>query len=102
MIKFFLAVSTLFFLISCQSAKDAFTLKKKPSGDEFLVEKKSPLVLPPEYGKLPLPQEEQFDKLENNDEDIKNIISDNKNLAISTEKNSNETSIEKSILEKIK
>ena len=71
----FLAVSTLF-LISCQSAKDAFTLKKKPSGDEFLVEKKVPCFAS-RIWKIPLPQEEQFDKL-NSDEDIKNIISDNK------------------------
>ena len=38
-------------LTSCQSAKDAFTLKKKNSADEFLVEKKSPLALPPKYAK---------------------------------------------------
>ena len=31
-----------FFLASCQTAKDAFTLKKKSSTDEFLVEKKAP------------------------------------------------------------
>ena len=30
------------FLSSCQSAQDAFTLKKKTSSDEFLVEKKKP------------------------------------------------------------
>ena len=29
------------FLSSCQSAQDAFTLKKKTSSDEFLVEKKA-------------------------------------------------------------
>ena len=34
------------------------TLKKKSSSDEFLVEKKSPLVLPPNYGELPLPNED--------------------------------------------
>ena len=50
--------------------------KKKLSGDEFFVEKKVPVCL--RICKTPLPQEEQFDKLENSDEDIKNIISDNK------------------------
>ena len=44
-------------LASCQSAKDALTLKKKESSDEFLVEKKSPLVMPPDYGKLPEPSD---------------------------------------------
>ena len=48
-------------LSSCQSAKDALTLKKKPSGDEFLVEKKNPLVMPPNYGKLPIPEEKKGD-----------------------------------------
>ena len=38
-VTFFLIV--VFFLASCQSTKDAFTLKKKPSTDEFLVEKKT-------------------------------------------------------------
>ena len=35
-------------LASCQSTKDALTLKKKNNGKEFLVEKKRPLILPPE------------------------------------------------------
>jgi hypothetical protein len=50
-------------LSSCQSAKDALTLKKKPSRDEFLVEKKSPLVMPPDYGKLPIPEEKKMTKI---------------------------------------
>ena len=60
---------TLFFLVSCQSTKDAFTLKKKSSTDEFLVEKKNPLVLPPGYGKLPMPQDGQIidDEVEDGD-----------------------------------
>ena len=48
----------LFALAACQATQDALTLKKKNSADEFLVEKKSPLVLPPNYGDLPLPNEE--------------------------------------------
>ena len=101
--KFFLAVSTLFFLISCQSAKDAFTLKKKPSGDEFLVEKKSPLVMPPDYGKLPLPGEDQNIEIKDHeDNDIKVILGNAKDLSSNVEKNSEKTSIEKSILKKIK
>ena len=50
---------TLFFLAACQSTKDAFTLKKKSSTDEFLVEKKNPLELPPDYGELPLPVDQE-------------------------------------------
>ena len=38
--KIFLVLSFTLFLTACQSAKDALTLKKKNSGEEFLVEKK--------------------------------------------------------------
>ncbi|MDB3888266.1 DUF3035 domain-containing protein [Candidatus Pelagibacter sp.] len=92
-----------FLLTACQSAKDAFTLKKKSSADEFLVEKKNPLVLPPEYGKLPIPEDEQTISETVNDNDIKTLVNnDDKNLSTKKKKNPKPTSIEKSILEKIK
>ncbi len=91
------------FVIACQSTKDALTLKKKPSGDEFLVEKKSPLVMPPDYGKLPLPGEDQNIEIKDHeDNDIKVILGNAKDLSSNVEKNSEKTSIEKSILKKIK
>ena len=40
--KILIIFISLFFLTSCGSSKDAFTLKKKSSIDEFLVEKKKP------------------------------------------------------------
>ena len=46
----------IFTLTSCGSVKKAFTNQKKNSSDEFLVEKKSPLVMPPNYDSLPIPQ----------------------------------------------
>ena len=45
-------------LSSCQSVKDNLSLKKKKSVDEFLIEKKNPLVVPPEFSKLPVPKSE--------------------------------------------
>ena len=43
------------FLFSCEG----FKLKKKAtSGEEFLIEKKDPLVLPPDFSKLPKPNEQ--------------------------------------------
>ena len=89
-------------LPSCQSTKDAFTLKKKSSADEFLVEKKSPLVLPPEYGSLPFPDDQQSVINEIEKENLEISISKNKSLSPSTKKSTKQTSIEKSILEKIK
>ena len=41
---------------SCQTVKEGFTSQKKKSTDEFLVEKKSPLVMPPEFNELPVPK----------------------------------------------
>ena len=44
-------------LYSCQSIKDGLTGKKYESSDEFLVIKKNPLVLPPDFNTLPEPQD---------------------------------------------
>ncbi len=93
---------TLLFLASCQSTKDAFTLKKKSSTDEFLVEKKNPLVLPPGYGKLPVPQDGQMNDNEIESEEINILVNnENTNQSSTNEKDSKTTSIEESILQKI-
>ena len=58
-LKFFLLIILSFFLISCGNNWSEF--KKTMSGqkvtntDEFLIQKKDPLILPPEFEKLPLP-----------------------------------------------
>ena len=101
--KIFLILSLSLYLTACQSAKDALTLKKKNSGDEFLIEKKSPLVLPPDYGELPEPGKvSNIEEESDIDDDIQitlgNIEVTNENKTI----NSEPTSIEKSVLEKIK
>ena len=74
---------------------------KKTEVDEFLVEKKSPLVLPPDYGKLPLPDGQK--KPDDNEEglSLKEVLS-KKNTSESEKKQNNNSSIEKSILDKIK
>ena len=88
-------------LSSCQSAKDALTLKKKPSGDEFLVEKKNPLVMPPNYGKLPMPEEKNDDENFIDENEIQVIITNDSNVSSKIKKSTEPTSLEKSILEKI-
>ena len=103
--KFFVALIILFLVSACQSAKDAFTLKKKSSADEFLVEKKSPLVLPPSYGKLPLPgsvQETEVKSESNEEKDIKDLLGMSEDSSSNNQNKSKNKSIEKSILEKIK
>ena len=44
-----------FSLLSCQSVKDGLSGRKSENSDEFLVQKKNPLVLPPDFKKLPTP-----------------------------------------------
>ena len=56
LIIYFLILS---FLSACESAREGFTLKKKDNSDEFLVEKKNPLVMPPNYENLPKPEDFQ-------------------------------------------
>ena len=46
-------------LTNCSSVTEGFKLKKANSGDEFLVEKKNPLVLPPNFNELPEPGKTQ-------------------------------------------
>ena len=46
---------SLLLLNSCSSVVEGLGGTKKKGSDEFLVEKKSPLVLPPSFGKLPEP-----------------------------------------------
>jgi hypothetical protein len=71
--KVLLTIIILSFLNSCQSVSEGFKLKKKNNGDEFLVEKKNPLVLPPDYSALPTP--ENINSLNKNE----NLIENNKN-----------------------
>ena len=100
--KIFLIVVLFSFLVSCGSTKDAFTLKKKSSADEFLVEKKSPLVLPPDYGKLPLPGNAEINDTPSDEDNIKNLLSNDNKSKSSNNKSSDTISIKESILEKIK
>jgi len=89
----------IFTLGACQATKDALTLKKKDSSDEFLVEKKNPLVLPPDFGELPVPDDIKINS-ENESSSEKTISLNKENLT--SKNNENLSSIEKSILKKIK
>lgn len=99
-------IGLIFSLTSCGNLKDTLTLKKKPSGDEFLVEKKNPLVLPPEFGKLPSPIETKEDEILNqqrieNHNEIKKLLT-NKEEIINNSDPSKSTKIEETILKNIK
>ena len=98
-IKVFLSLYLILLLFnSCGTIKKGFENPKKNSSDEFLVEKKSPLVMPPEFNELPIPKN-QNDNVDLKDNNIKNLIGKQK-----TDDNSNVSSpdLEGSILGKIK
>tara|TARA_Y100000590_G_scaffold10938_1_gene13456 strand:+ start:204 stop:506 length:303 start_codon:yes stop_codon:yes gene_type:complete len=65
----YLKIIFLFFIFisinNCQNFQSVMTGAKKETTDEFLVKKKDPLILPPQYEKLPLPNSKETKK-ENN------------------------------------
>jgi|TARA_Y100000590_G_scaffold231086_1_gene260411 hypothetical protein len=103
--KIIIFLSTLLFLVSCSGAKDALQGKKRSdNSDEFLVEKKNPLTVPPDMDQLPVPLDED-DQVQMDDQeeiDIKKVLKiDQSQDANSENDNENQNSLEKSILEKI-
>ena len=95
-------ISSIFILItllSCSSLKDAGKVirnEKITTTDEFLVKKKDPLILPPNYEKIPEP--DTLKENESKEKDVKSILkitTKNKSLA-------KDSSTEKSIIDKIK
>ena len=101
--KIFKLIFLLLFLYSCGSVGEALQGKKRSDqGDEFLIDKKNPLVLPPDFDKLPTPGEvDKSTKDINSDQsNIKNLLKNSNDQSISN--TSESTSIESSILKKIK
>ena len=97
------SVVIIFFLLSAcggtlDSVKRGLSGQKSISTDEFLVEKKDPLVLPPGYHDLPQPGQTEMDE-DPDEQDISSIFkieNDNQNTI------SSETiGLEESILKKI-
>ena len=87
-----------FFVTSCadtaSSIKRGLTGAKKTSADEFLIMKKDPLILPPDYENLPIPNGETV---------TEEISTFEKNLGTLIEDNSSRSSsVEDSILKKIR
>ena len=95
--KIFILLILSLLIVSCGAVKEGFTNQKKNSSDEFLVEKKSPLVMPPDYNELPVPNTDESNKKKNN---IKKLVT-NTDQTEKTKQKVDEN-FEKSILEKIK
>ena len=102
-IKFLMFIIISAFLLSnCGSVQRALDPQNKNTADEFLVEKKSPLSMPPSFEELPIPSNEKNEK-ESQIINIESLITekkgnDNEKIdAIESDKD-----FEQSILDKIK
>tara|TARA_B100000401_G_C52631447_1_gene636205 strand:- start:419 stop:742 length:324 start_codon:yes stop_codon:yes gene_type:complete len=101
-IKFFL-IAIIFLLNSCQGVKDALEGKRRSkTGDEFLIEKKNPLALPPNFEDLPEPvdtTEVNETSESENEDDLQKIIAQSEDG--SNQEINNSGSLEGSILQEI-
>jgi len=101
LLKFFLILSLYILVSSCGTVKEAFTNQKKNSSDEFLVEKKSPLVMPPDYNDLPVPNTQN--NVEENSKNIESLITNNeKGDKKDNNSEGSDQNLEKTLLNKIK
>ena len=100
----------LFFLLlfsGCQDVKKGFSGKKIDQGEEFLVIKKNPLVVPPDFEKMPIPKNEieksNSIKVENNqDSEFEKLLKkQDENTDLSTSRE-NTGDLEQKIIDKIK
>ena len=94
----------LLFLNSCGTISEGLGGGKKKESDEFLVEKKSPLVLPPSFGELPEPgkkPDENITSNKKNTSNIEDIINQSSSTNTSEKSDDTKNSIEQSIIKKI-
>jgi len=92
----------LLFLNSCGTVAEGLGGSKKKGSEEFLVEKKAPLVLPPSFGELPEPGMKTGENListKKDTSDIEEII--NQSSSTKTNNDNLTNSIEESIIKKI-
>ena len=91
------------FLYSCSGAKDALQGKKRSeNSDEFLVEKKNPLTVPPDIDELPVPLDQEEEAQTDDQEDIKKVLQIDETQESFDESSDGENkNLEQSILEKI-
>ena len=102
-LKIILILSASLFLFSCGTLKEGFSNQKKNNSDEFLVEKKAPLVMPPDYKELPKPKKNQETSLlKDNKNNIKSLLTNEDSSESNSEKDQLNKKLEESLLDKIK
>ena len=99
--KIIYILSIIYLVVSCESmdaVKRGLTGEKRKSVDEFLIQKKDPLILPPDYENLPIPDEmiAATEEISTFEKTLGTSIKDNSSTSTSTS-----SSTEESILKKI-
>ena len=94
----------MLFLYSCGVGEALQGKKRSEQGDEFLIDKKNPLAMPPDFDKLPKPGEANLKSTKDINSDVKNLedLLKNSNSKEDNLSSGQSTSIESSILKKIK
>tara|TARA_E500000178_G_C16877541_1_gene687403 strand:- start:552 stop:869 length:318 start_codon:yes stop_codon:yes gene_type:complete len=100
-LKIFILSNLFLFLLSCGTVKEGFSNQKKNNSDEFLVEKKTPLVMPPNYNELPEPKMNQ-QEIEEEQNSIKSLLLQEDDTLNDNEIDDKDKKLEESLLEKIK
>ena len=101
--KIKLLLVLLILLSSCQAIKDGLTGKKNNNSDEFLVKKKNPLELPPDFDQLPIPRKDKknINQSEQIDEEIEDLFKNSDASETLEDSNSTSLSAEEFVLKKI-
>ena len=95
--KLLILILFLFLVSSCSG----FGVKRSDKSDEFLIQKKNPLVLPPDYNDLPLPKDYKIkndQSTENIDNEIKKLMESEEKDNVSNNDSTRDSSLEDSII----
>jgi len=105
-LKFYIIfLSLTIILSSCQKLSEGMSgSKRSKSSDEFLVHKKKPLVMPPDFDDMPSPKQnkKKEEELSTSNESIEDLLNIKKKENNESFENGNDNSLEQSILKKIK
>ena len=100
--KYKILISIIFInliLSSCGSLSN----QKKNNTDEFLIEKKTPLSMPPDFEKLPQPKANQNSQIQEKNNNFESLIKNTQNNKEQTKSSADgSSSLEESVLKKIK
>ena len=90
-------------LYACESVKNAVEGKKRSEqSDEFLVQKKNPLAMPPDYEEMPTPGNQEVSPETFSDEkEVKDLLNIKEENTLDTNNNDNSSDLETSIIKKI-